>query len=195
MRKILLLLTLLFSFLGFSQVIDEGFEGTTFPPTDWLVTDNGVGTNISWVRIDTQPVNNGLWAAYMNRENVGAGNTSQDWLITKQFQVPTNGELKFFSRSTLAGNQGTLYQVRLSTNATQSDLSQYNILQQYNENELSTVYTQYEEKVINLNAFVGQNVYIAFVMINTQPAGGISGDRWLLDDIKVAEKCADRSTP
>ena len=191
MKKItFLLLTFLCSYSGYSQYT-EGFEGASFPPTGWLVTDNGVGTTVSWVRSDVQPVNSGVWAAYMNRENIGPGNTSQDWLISNQLVVPANGQLKFYTRSTLAGNQGTLYQVRVSTNATQNDLSAYNVIQQYTENDLSAVYNVYEEKVINLSTLAGQNVYIAFVMVFTQPGTGIGGDRWLLDDINIAEQCLD----
>ena len=58
----------------------------------------------------------------MTRENIGVGNTAQDWLITQQIAVPAAGvyELKFFSRYTLAGNKVTLYQIRFSTNQKQS---------------------------------------------------------------------------
>jgi hypothetical protein len=193
MKKITLLLMLFFSFVGFSQIINEGFEGTAFPPANWLVTDNGVGTVNSWIRTDTQPTNSGTWTGFMNRENIGVGNTAQDWLITQQISVPAVGvhELKFFSRSTIGGNQGTVYQIRVSTNATQSNLTQFALLQQYTENDLSAVFNVYEEKTINLAAFAGQNIYIAFVMQFSQPTTAIGGDRWLLDDIKVAEKCLD----
>ena len=96
MKKItFLLLTFLCSYSGYSQ-FTEGFEGASFPPTGWLVTDNGVGTTVSWIRSNTQPVNSGVWAAYMNRENVGPGNTSQDWLITNQLGYVQQREHKLF---------------------------------------------------------------------------------------------------
>jgi gliding motility-associated-like protein len=173
-----------------SQVLFEDFEGASFPPTGWLVADNGVGTFNSWTRTNlSSQVYQGTWSAFMTRENIGSGNTAQDWLITPQILVPTNGQLKFFARTTLAGNQGTVYQVRVSTNANQAAQGNYALVQQFSENELSSIYDVYEEKVINLTAFVGQQVYIAFVMQFTQPTGLINGDRWLLDNVSVVQQC------
>jgi hypothetical protein len=102
MKKItLLLVAILCTLTGYSQYF-EGFEGATFPPTGWLVTDNGVGTTFSWDKTGptTPPPYEGEFAAFMTRENIGIGNTSQDWLITNQITVPANGQLKFFTRST-----------------------------------------------------------------------------------------------
>ena len=50
MRKItLLLFTFIFSFTGNSQGLPlEGFEGGTFPPTNWSVFDIGVGGTVDW---------------------------------------------------------------------------------------------------------------------------------------------------
>jgi gliding motility-associated-like protein len=195
MKKITLLLVAAFCTLtGYSQYF-EGFEGATFPPTGWLVTDNGVGTAFSWERtnqVTTPPtVYEGTYSAFMTRENIGIGNTSQDWLITNQLTVPSNGQLKFFTRSTLAGNQNTLYQIRVSTSANQADLSSYTIVQQFTESELSAVFNIYEEKIINLNPYSNQNVHIAFVMVYTQVGTGINGDRWLVDNVSVVEQCID----
>ena len=102
----------------------EGFEGTTGPdltapttPTpwtlasgtagnQWAVFDNGVGTNQRWginngtVTPPTPPlVYAGTNAAYMNRENVGQGNTSEDYLATPLVTIPPNGQLRFFTRT------------------------------------------------------------------------------------------------
>ncbi|MFN3909489.1 MAG: fibronectin type III domain-containing protein, partial [Flavobacterium sp.] len=175
-----------------SQVLFEDFEGASFPPTGWLVADNGVGTLNSWTRTNVvDQVYQGTWSAFMTRENIGIGNISQDWLITPQVTVPTNGQLKFFTRSTLAGNQGTIYQIRVSTNANQAAQGNYVVVQQYTENELSTLYNVYEEKIIGLNAYIGQQVYIAFVMQFTQPTASLGGDRWLVDNVSVVQQCFD----
>ncbi|HRN98886.1 MAG TPA: hypothetical protein PLA69_06200 [Flavobacterium sp.] len=117
-RITLLILALLFSLSGFSQVFSESFEGTTTPDLasdtwqlgsgTWGVFDNGVGTGQSWTfndGVSTPPlVYDGTRAAFMNRENIGAGNTAQDFLATPAVLVPANGELKLWTRSTLATN-------------------------------------------------------------------------------------------
>src|SRR5690606_29876709 len=117
-RITLLILAMLFSITGFSQVLVESFEGTTVPDLGnntwelgsgtWGVFDNGVGTGQSWTFNDgvttppTPPlVYDGARAAYMNRENIGQFNTSQDYLATPAVTVPNNGQLKFWTRTTL----------------------------------------------------------------------------------------------
>lgn len=193
MRKItLLLLTFFFTSLGYAQLPLEGFEGTTFPPTSWAIFDNGVGA-VNWSTNSNSC--QGLLAAYMNRQNVGQGNSIAKYLATPSVLVPPNGELRFFSRTFTSGNQGTTYEVRLAPGSSaQNDPASYTtLLATYTEDQLSAIFNVCDEHVIDLAAlgYVGQNVYIAFVMKYTQPGTGISGDRWLLDNVQVIEKCLD----
>ncbi len=195
MKKIIFgLLLLILPVLGFTQ-INEGFEGATFPPTtpgNWIVTDNGVGTVESWAETTIlSQVNSGLKAAIMERENIGIGNTSQDWLISSQFTVPTNGQLRFFTRQTIVGNQGTTYEIRVSTNPIQNNLTAFTTVQTWDEvpGSLNVTYNVYEEKIVNLPTYAGQQVYLAFVKVNKQTTTAISGDRWIIDDVKVVEQC------
>ncbi|HLP63230.1 fibronectin type III domain-containing protein [Flavobacterium sp.] len=193
MRKItLLLFAFLSSFLGYSQLALEGFEGATFPPTNWATFDTGVGGTVDW----STNVNSyqGALAAYMNRQNIGAGVTTEEHLATPSVFVQPNSEIRFFSRTFTAGNAGTLYQVKIKpvTAGAQNDPNGYILLQEYNEDQLSAVFNVYEEKVINVPvAYEGLNVYIAFVMKNTQTGTGLNGDRWLLDNVQMNEKCLD----
>ena len=193
MRKItLLLFAFLSSFLGYSQLALQEFEGATFPPTDWATFDTGVGGNVDW----STNVNSyqGALAAYMNRQNIGAGVTTEEHLATPSVFVQPNSEIRFFSRTFTAGNAGTLYQVKIKpvTAGAQNDPNGYILLQEYNEDQLSAVFNVYEEKVINVPiAYEGLNVYIAFVMKNTQTGSGLNGDRWLLDNVQMNEKCLD----
>lgn len=184
-------------YLGFAQVIDEGFEGATFPPTtpgNWITMDNGIGTGESWIETtDPARVYAGLKAAIIDRENIGAGNTSQDWLVTPQITVPANGQLRFFTRQTLLGNNGSIYEIRVSTDASQTNQAAYTTIQTWTENNLNTTYNVYEEKAVSLSAYAGQQVYVAFVKVNTQPTGTTSGDRWLIDQVKVLQQCLDPS--
>ncbi|MDD3005397.1 choice-of-anchor J domain-containing protein, partial [Flavobacterium sp.] len=101
MKKItFLLLTIFCSIVGYSQ-FPENFEdpSVTVPngfPTGWLVTDNGVGTGVSWNIVSNAAlVINGTKSAYINRQEIGQGNTSEDWLISPAKLIPTNGQLRF----------------------------------------------------------------------------------------------------
>ena len=196
MKKIILgIFMMIFPFLGFAQ-ITEGFEGATFPPTtpgNWIVLDNGVGTTVSWTEETLlSRVNTGLKAAIIDRENVGAGNTSIDWLISPQITVGANSQLRFFTRQTLTGNNGSTYEIRVSTNATQNNLAAYAPVQNWTETTLNATFNIYEEKIVSLAAYpAGTQLYIAFVKSNTQPAGATTGDRWLIDDVKVVQQCLD----
>ena len=207
-RITLLILALLFSLSGFSQVFSESFEGTTTPDLasdtwqlgsgTWGVFDNGVGTGQSWTfndGVSTPPlVYDGTRAAFMNRENIGAGNTAQDFLATPAVLVPANGELKLWTRSTLATNNGTLYKVMVApATGAQNDPGAYALIQLWNEDDLmeGNAFNEYIEKTVDLSAFAGTQVYIAFVMEFTQPTATIGGDRWLVDLVRVVEKCFD----
>jgi gliding motility-associated-like protein len=213
MKKITLLLLLFFiSLSGYSQFtpIVEGFESTTGPETSpstdwylgtgtWAVFDNdaasGITTTQRW-SINTLPTNvyQGTNAAYMNRENIGAGNTSEDFLATPLVHVPANGELHFYARTFASGQQGTIFQVRIAPDVpgAQTNPAAYSTIQTYTEAQLSALFNVYEEKVINLGtSFANQNIYIAFVQVFTQPTTALGGDRWLLDNVSVVEKCLD----
>ncbi len=206
MKKIILLfVALLCSTFGYSQ-FSEGFESTTgtqtLPPNptiwtlgsgNWAVFDNTVGTGVRWDINNALP-HQGVNAGYCSRENIGSGNTSEDFLATPSVTVPTNGQLKFWTRQFVATDFGTQYEIRIKpvSAGAQNDPTGYAIIQSWTEGTLNTVaYNQYEEKVVDIPVTysAGTNVYIAFVMIFTQPGTSPSGDRWLIDDVKVVENC------
>ncbi|CCB68562.1 Protein of unknown function precursor; putative adhesin [Flavobacterium branchiophilum FL-15] len=207
MKKITLLLLFLSSMLGYSQMALEGFENTTGPDAlpatnwtlgtgSWAVFDNGVGTAERWninSSVSTPPfVYAGTNSAYMTRENIGAGNTSEDYLATPAVTIPSNGQLKFFTRSFTSTNLGTLYQikVKLVSAGAQNVTTGYTQVQQWDETTLNTTFNIYEEKTVDLSAYSGQQVYVAFVMKYTQPATGtVPGDRWLVDNARIIAQC------
>ena len=183
----------IFSVLCFGQ-FPEGFEGA-FPPLGWVRFDNGIGTAQSWNSTPTPAlVRTGLQAAYLNREAVAAGTTALDWLVTPQVLVPANGQLRFYTKLTQAGDQGSVYTIRIST-ATQNTATDFTVVKTWNElqimslddlgNDGSTLPIQstYIQKKVNLSAYAGQNVYIAFVMANN------NGDRWCVDDVNLDQQC------
>ncbi len=197
MKKILLTLLLVFcTAIGFSQVLFEGFENTTGPDPspstnwtlgsgNWAVFDNNVGGTVNWSTNANSY--SGTYCAYMTRQNIGMGITSEEYLATPLITVPTNGKLQFYSRSFTAGNQGTFYQVKVAmATSPQNVPSSYTILlEELGEDQLCPNYEMYGKKTYDLSAFAGQNIYIAFVRKHTQPNASISGDRFLLDDVSV----------
>jgi hypothetical protein len=214
MKKITFVLALLCTFFGFAQFPTpgvEGFENTTGPDVatnpspwtlgtgatgnQWAVFDNGVGTSRRWtVNTSVANVYAGTNAAFMNNENIGQGNTSQDYLATPKVTVPANGELRFWTRSTLLGSQGTEYFVLVNPTpnapGAQTNIAGYTqTAASYTEATLSATFNVYEEKVIDLSPFAGQEVYIAFMMRFTQPSTALGGDRWLIDAVSLVERC------
>ena len=201
MKKITLLLLMMFlSITGYSQLALEGFESTTGPDAlpstnwtlgtgNWAVFDNGIGTGQRW-GINTANVCSGVQIAYVNREFIGQGNTSEDYLATPLVTIPTNGELHFLTKSFTSGNQGTIYQIRVATaTATQTNPAAYTLVQQWTETELTAVYNVCEEKIVDLSAYAGQQIFVSFVMIFTQPTASLGGDRLLVDNVSINQKC------
>ena len=116
----------LFSLLGFSQF--EGFEGA-FPPTGWAVFDNGIGTAQSWQASPAGQQYAGNGAAYLNRENVTDGTFALDWLVTNAVTIPTDGQIRFYTKLTQAGIQGSNFSIRINnTTANQTTASDFTIV-------------------------------------------------------------------
>ena len=158
MKKITLLFLMCFSsFLGFAQVaLTEGFDSAANPSGGtwvldsgtWAIFDNGVGTQGSWAPTSSPAlVHQGTRSVQMNgtNDNLGIGNTSQDWMVTPAVTVPANGQLKFFTRLQTAGNQGSIFQIRVSTTS-QTDASSFTVVQEWTELTLMGTFNNYEEK-------------------------------------------------
>jgi gliding motility-associated-like protein len=189
-RNLLITIFSWVSFIALGQLPTnpELFNNGLFP-ANWLVADNGVGTAVSWQTTNLQPCE-GTRMARCQREDIGINNTSQDWLISNQFTVPANGQLQFIARSGSAGNQGSIFKVFYSTNATQGNLASYTLLQQFTEDELSATFDTCENKIINLPiATVGTQIYLAFVREHTQTGTVVGGDIFFLDNVRVLEQC------
>ncbi|OXA71827.1 hypothetical protein B0A58_13365 [Flavobacterium branchiophilum NBRC 15030 = ATCC 35035] len=181
----------------------EKFENTSGPnplPStiwslstgNWAVFDNGIGIIERWGinnSISTPPfVYNGSNSAYMTRENIGGGNTSEDYLATPAVTIPSNGQLRFYTRSFTSTTLGTLYQIKVKpvNSGVQNVATGYTLVKEWNESNLNATFNIYEEKTVDLSSYVGQQVYVAFVMKYSQPmVGTVPGDRWLIDNVII----------
>ena len=193
MKKITLIFMLLLSMNSFAQLALEGFEGTWTPlsgtqgnagPAGWYIR-NVTGPLNAWTQVSngaSTPVTYGTRAAYMNRENAGAATPAEDWLITPSFNVPANGQLKFYSRPFTASEQNTTLKVMIGTNL--ADPSTFEDLQAWTDGTINIDETVYEQKVIDIPAsHTNLPRYIAFVRI------GNNGDTWLVDEVQVVGQC------
>jgi gliding motility-associated-like protein len=190
-RITLVMLLFILSNVGYSQLLSD-FE--TGIPASWAVFNNGLGSNV-WTTtntISTPPtVCQGEFSAFMNaRQQIGAGNTSENWMVTDLVTVPANGQLIFSTRSTISGPNNTTYQIRVST-LSQTNTGTFTPVQQWTEEELNVVFNICEDKVVDLTAFQNQQVYIAFVILMNQPTTALTGDRWIVDNVRLVERCLD----
>lgn len=202
MKKIILLVLMSFmSFLGYSQ-LTENFEGTAVPDGSgnwvlnsgtWKILDNGVGSE-HWRAISAPlfTYQGTGRSAYVNLGYSTPGEMAEEWLVMPRMAIRTNEQLRFFTRQQLINNQGTLYEVRVSQNADPTVRADYQTIRTYTELELNQdpiPYNQYNEKLISLNSRAGQNLYIAFVKVYTQPGEEENGDGWLIDNVQLALEC------
>ena len=206
MKKItLLLITILFSFSGFSQALIQGFETPTTPfglPLNWARFESGAASEI-WFT-DTSGPHTGTKSALLLGENIGVGSSAKYYVATPLVTIPLNGQLRFWVKTSQQGNQGGVFKVKVASGAlaaNQTTEAAYtSTLQTYTESQLSTNVAPapivYEEQVIDFPPATypaGTQVYIAFVseVTQTSPFGG---DDFYLDDVLVVSRCLEPTT-
>lgn len=173
MKKTVLLPLFIFLTVNLFGQFPESFEGNTFPPEGWISFDNGIGLNYSWQR--TNDAFTGNYAAFIRWEDVPDG-IAEDWLVTPQF-TPTESAhiLSFYQSQTYAGEYYSEYTVRVSTNS-QDNPEDFVIIDSQVEDDLTLYFSSHE---VDLNTFIGQPIYVAFVMTNDD------GDNWRIDDVSL----------
>lgn len=164
---------------GVELPLSEGFESSTFPPSCWMTATgtNGLGTANEWIRA-TDSFNSGSAAAFIEYENVTGGN-AEDWLITPElnFETTVGNTLSFFARQRFSIEYNSQYHIKISTTS-QSDLSTFTTVQTFTESDFSP--TLFEEFTVDLSAYDGMSIYLAFVLEQDD------GDNWYLDDVTVS---------
>jgi gliding motility-associated-like protein len=112
-----------------------------------------------------------------------------------------NAELRFQSKLTIAGDQGSIYKIYIlpatlasGPNPTAADfITSGTLLATYSELTLNPVQTEWGEKVLAIPASADwtptTQVFIAFVM------EGDDKDRWSIDNVKVSALCVPPTNP
>src|SRR5690554_5037061 len=156
MKKILFfLIALCFAITGWTQTpLNEGFEGTTFPPDDWT-TVNEKGT-VYWERT-TGNSPRGTASATVNYASAG----HQNWLITPKLNVTTGLDTISFWIKTSTYYANTSLTVFVSS--TTNDISSFDTINpallSLVDNQITTTWTKYS---IPLTNYIGQDIFIGF---------------------------------
>ncbi|MGS2726820.1 choice-of-anchor J domain-containing protein [Psychroserpens sp. BH13MA-6] len=158
-----------------NTILSEDFEGSSFPPEGWAtfrdLDDND--PNHNW----TESYNglNATKCAFSRYSDIGTL-PSESWLVTSQIDLTnsTNAILTFFSREEYGDTWVSQYDIRISTNSqtTHSDFSTVITFGEFNP-------LNYEEITVDLSAYDGQQIYIAFVHVDEYQ------DDWRVDAIEV----------
>ena len=175
-------------------LLEEGFEGATFPPAGWLSIDaDGDGHQWmlwnqevydSWDVTGVSPfgviANNGLQSAISMSYLYGGINQSlspNNWLITPPITLPLGVEanLEFYIWTRQANHAAERYSVMVST--TTPEMASFTSI--YTQTMNNTM-TQPSVRNIDLTVFAGNTIYVAF------RHHGVTGQFALgLDDIKI----------
>ncbi|OYT15964.1 MAG: hypothetical protein B7C24_10255 [Bacteroidetes bacterium 4572_77] len=158
----------------FSLPFAEGFESGVFPPNCWATYrgTNGLGTSYDWE--ESSDSQEGTKAAYVRYENVSGG-LAEDWLVSPSITIEANTELSFFQKQEYSSDYGSMFYIKVSTTS-QTDHASFSTLSSWGETGLTLLYS---EKIIDLSAYAGQNIYLAFVFVND------NGDNWFIDNINI----------
>ncbi|MCD4793589.1 MAG: choice-of-anchor J domain-containing protein [Bacteroidales bacterium] len=157
----------------------EDFE-VAVPPTCWTSYrgTNGLGTNNDWVQDSPVPhPYSGSHHAYVSYENV-TGGLAEDWLVTQQLSIGNNFELIYYERQAFPATFNSMYYIKKSTTS-QTNHASFTDITSYSEAGWTD---EYRKHTVDLSAYSGQNMYIAFVMTND------GDDCWSVDNVYIGVK-------
>ena len=173
MNKKLLFLLLPILFLSFSpsfaQILNEGFEDPSFPPTGWH-TKNILG-GVAWMRANGG--HTGLHSAIIGWEVTGG----EDWLVTPQLNISSGDSLKFWARKFFNSNYPP-DSLHILVSTTDTAVTSFTtLLTAYNVNAFPYGWTT--QYAVGLSSLAGMNVYIAFKHFD------VNGNGLLIDDVTI----------
>jgi len=172
---------------GTATGITEGFEGATFPPTDWsqIITDTGAagttGVYPTWCQVGTValdpavPPHGGsyqaaMWWDYVNQD---------EWLITPQFPCPSNAVLQFWSYVYLGSTNSDHYYIKISTD----NGGTWTVL--WDATAQTGGWNYYATPItVNLATYAGQQIKLAWHADDPPSADGM-WYVWFVDDVLI----------
>lgn len=157
---------------GFAQdILNEGFEGGSMPPSGWTVSVYSPNTDWHGWERSASTKHSGNYSAMVEFANPN----HNSYLITPQLSLSGHKLLSFWVAVDYASYAyGTDLTVEISTSG--SSVADFNVLQTIT---LPDQDYEFVNVVIDLQAYDGQNVYLAFHVYDTY------GTSVYLDDIRV----------
>lgn len=160
---------------------NETFDNSASLPAGWAAYtgSNGLGTTQSW-GISTTHYHSSNKSAHVHYENV-TGGLAEDWLVTPLINLNnyTGCTLRFYGSETYpAMDYGTVYTVKVSTTS-QTDRNSFTTIATYGETSFGYSQPMTNQKTIDLSAYNGQQIYVAFVMAQDD------GENWTIDDVNI----------
>ncbi|MBO4567410.1 MAG: choice-of-anchor J domain-containing protein [Bacteroidales bacterium] len=158
---LILLMTLLAPWAVAQNQLNEGFESATFPPEEWSTIH--VSGNNSWARSTSQH-HNGNASAYAHWASAG----HENYMITPKLEPQSGESLSFFVSA--QSYSGTTLYVKVST--TTPEASAFSTtLATYTTGSSGTIGTTststFVEKIIDVSSYAGQQIYIAFHIVDS----------------------------
>ena len=157
-------------------LLSEDFEGA-FPPSGWKKYQTGATDDPGWVQTNLQK-HSGSFSAYHN-DDMTTGDAIA-WLVAPQFSVPAGGGALTFWQYDHWAAWGNYHGIWVSTGS--GDPSDGDFV------ELSNLAIpadgSWEQVAIDLSAYAGQKVYVAFRYV------GNYADEWYIDDVAFMDACA-----
>lgn len=155
-------------------VVNEGFESVTFPPTGWYQR-NYLSTT-AWARSTAQKYS-GTASAFINYDQVGTGNVA--WLVTPKVNISTGDSLSFWVRKQYTSNY-VPDSLTIMISTTDTNKASFTQLAGYDVNTF-TAPLAFGYKALSLNAYAGQQIYIAFRHYD------VDGNGFWLDEVKAGQ--------
>ena len=190
MKKLLYLLLLLMCFNSFGQ-LSENFDSSATLPSTWatFIGSNGSGTSFNWgiSTVRNYSVTNSAFVRYeANSNNL----LNEDWLVTPLVDLTNYSgcNLTFYGGQQYTDEYGTIYEVKISTTS-QTNISSFVTIATFGESDFTTITVPAlsSMKTIDLSAYNGQQIYVAFVMTQND------GDNWFIDNVNITGTLSTQS--
>ncbi|MBN8640308.1 MAG: T9SS type A sorting domain-containing protein [Flavobacteriales bacterium] len=184
MRKIYLSFLLAICSFSYGQ-FSENFDAATSIPAGWTSYrgTNGLGSAFDWTFIATARNYSPPNSAFVRYE-ANTGGVNEDWLVTPLINLTnyTGVNLAFYGGQQYTAAYTTTYEIKVSTTS-QTDMASFTTEAFYTEADFASTgiaaFVAADLKTVDLSAYDGQQIYIAFVMSQDD------GDNWFIDDVAV----------
>jgi len=161
----------------------EGFEGTTFPPTNWTRA-NVDNDAVQWAQNTSATYAHASTKSAYHAYSTAVPDPGQNgWLITPALQLPSTGTaiLSFWNYNRYP--PADVNQVMVNTN---NDPNDPYWVQVWSQDETTAAWAN---ELVNLNAYAGQIIYLGF---NYR---GYDMNNWYVDDVNVTIYTQDMIGP